>query len=372
MPTIRRRSPWRRCCIPALVLALTSCARSERDVVIGVGYRSAPAVVALAESVVAPIRIVTEVSPEVRSPTGFLAAEVDYAARLAAVPGMVAIVGHQGSREALLSSPIYTEAGLPQVVPTATSRRLHEAGALTFMMAPDDSIEGAFIGQFAAHLGARTVTLFYVLDEYGAGLRDGVQAELARQSIQVLDAVPVEGARGCPPAQADDHYATSVDAALRLGRPDVIVLATRQLEAGCIAARAARQMPGMRFVAGDGLTITQPFLASAGRAADSIYIAAFWHPDRPDSLSRAFVERFRQRAGREPRPGEAMIYDALLLLAEAARASRTRSGVAGYLRSLGHDRPPYQGITGAVVFPGGADRLVMTRLVGGRAELVFP
>src|SRR3989442_11765007 len=45
---------------------------------------------------------------------------------------------------------------------------------------------------------------------------------------------------------------------------------------------------------------TTLFRSIAGRAADSIYVVACWLPDAPDSLSRAFVERFRRIAGRVP------------------------------------------------------------------------
>ena len=66
----------------------------------------------------------------------------------------------------------------------------------------------------------------------------------------------------------ESDYAALVGASLRRGRPDVIII--------------------------------------AGRAADSIYVVAFWLPDAPDSLSRAFVERFRRIAGRVPQSSDAM------------------------------------------------------------------
>lgn len=363
--------------MPVFALALVTCARREQEALIGVGYRStATEVVRLVEQELtargARIRVVTEVSPEIRGPTGFLAAEVDYAARLASLPGVLGVVGHQGSREALLVAPIYNEAGIAQVVPTATSRRLHQAGAFTQMLAPDDSIEGEFIGRYAAQFGARRAMLFYVLDEYGSGLRDGVQAELIRRGVDVLDAIPVDGAGGCPPDAADDVYAATVDAALLRGRPDVIILATRQLEAGCIIARAGRALPGVRFIAGDGVTINPEFLRRAGRSGDSVYLAAFWHPDKPDSISRDFVARFRAQAGREPNAGEAMFYDALKVLVAAVEHDRSRQGVARYLRRLGRDLPPVAGVTGPIAFPGLAGKLVMTRLRAGVPVLVAP
>ena len=63
-------------------------------------------------------------------------------------------------------------------------------GPWTFMLAPDDSAEGAFMAAFAAErLGAQRVSIFFVNDEYGAGLRDGVRAELQQRRVTVLDEV---------------------------------------------------------------------------------------------------------------------------------------------------------------------------------------
>jgi len=106
---------------------------------------------------------------------------------------------------------------------------------------------------------------------------------------------------------------------------------------------------------------------NAGAAADSIYVVAFWLPDASDSLSRAFVARFRRIVGRDPLSTDAMSRDALLLAATAIRAAGPSRGAVGdYLRALGRSRPPFGGVTGPITFR--ADRparLVMAQLRHG-------
>src|SRR5205085_5520275 len=127
---------------------------------------------------------------------------------------------------------------------------LRHAGEWTFMMAPDDSVEGEFLGRFVAErMGVHAVTVFYVVDEYGMGLRDGIGAALSRRGVRVLVAVPVAGALRC---DGRNPYAATVDAALRRGRPDAVILATRQVESGCIIERVRAQHHAMAFAAGDG------------------------------------------------------------------------------------------------------------------------
>jgi len=372
-----------RALLGAAVLAVgVSCHRAPSPAQVGLGFpthRILPLVETFAGALVSadgrPIRIEVDTF---RFPpaTTYQAAEVGRAARLAAQADMVGVVGHSGSRETLMSAPIYDAAHQPFLAAMATSRRLRSAGPWVFQLAPDDSVEGEYIGRFVAdRLRARSVTIFYVVDEYGIGLRDGLVAALGARHIAVRDTVPV-GTRGaCPMNQPLNAYRATVDAALARGVPDAIVLATRQVEAACIVNQVRHHLPAARFVAGDGLLANNEFFELVGRSADSVYIAAFWHPDSPDSTSRDFVQRFRTRfPGETPDYSDAMIYDALTTMVEALRAvGSDREQVRRFLVSLGHERPALNGVTGPITFPARADRLLMTRVRGMGLVLVpFP
>lgn len=313
---------------------------------------------AAADSARAPaIRVLVEPQGQISDPADV---EIRRARHLASVPGLVGVVGHGGSRSSLAAAPVYNEAGLVQVVPTGTSSILRDAGPWTFMLAADDSAEGAFIGAFLhQQLAARRVSVFYVRDEYGLGLRDGLVAELRTRGVAVVDEVPFE---------VVNNLETLVAASLRRGRPDAVVIAGRAGEAAKIARTLHQAAPSIRVVAGDGALVVPILTDLAGPALDSMYAVAFWLPDAPDSLSQAFVARFRRLVGREPAPHEAMARDAVMLLAEAVRAAGAdRDAVRQYLRELGESRPPYRGVTGAIEFgPGRATRFTMARIRDGR------
>ena len=59
-------------------------------------------------------------------PTNAEGSETGQAERFASDPRVVAVVGHAGSKSTLLASPIYGAAGVPVIVPTATSRLLRD------------------------------------------------------------------------------------------------------------------------------------------------------------------------------------------------------------------------------------------------------
>jgi len=354
-----------------VVAAVAGCHTGPRTAVIGYAYTyHLQAATAVADEEIAaraggrgPRIVIVPDSSRSGDPADV---EVQRAEHLAAIPGIVAVVGHSGSRASMAAAPIYNEARIVQVTPNSTSRLLERAGPWTFNLAPDDSVEGAFMGGFLGdRLHARRVTIFYENDEYGTGLRDGVLAALAPRGIVVLDRVPIDPTSDFP---------TLVEASLKHGVPDAFVVAARQRETGTIARLLRERGVRRPVVAGDGALVLPLLTSSAGPAADSLYVVALWLPDAPDSLSRAFVERFRRVTGDAPQSADALSHDALMLLADAIREVGPRpAAVRRWLGSLGVARPPYAGVTGPIAFATGArPRLLMARLEGGVPRRVAP
>lgn len=290
--------------------------------------------------------------------------EVERAKRMVATPGLIAMVGHSSSRGTLAAAPVYNEAGIPQVAPTSTSRLIAAAGPWTFSLAPNDSIEGSFIAEFAAGpLGAHSAAIYYVNDEYGEGLREGVRTRLADRGVAILDEVSVDPLSDFP---------TLVAASLRRGVPDVVIVAARWVAAGAITRLYASRHPHVPVVAGDGALLMPALVHEVGPAAPSLYVANFWMPDAADSAHAAYVERFRRVTGKEPTGIHAMTHDAIMVVASAIReVGADPARIRDYLASLGQTRPAHAGLTGPVAF-GAARRVnfVMTQIAGERLTRV--
>lgn len=272
----------------------------------------------------------------------------------------LAVVGHGGSRGSLVAAPVYNEAGIVQIVPTGTSRLLRGAGPWTYVLAPDDSVEGAFIARFARErLGARRAAIIYLNDEYGTGLRDGIKAALG-------DVVLTRELR----VGRESDLAALIDLALR-DRPDVLLAAVRAPTATAVMRLLAARRAELPVIAGDGAVVLPDLALHAGpAAAGRLYAATFWLPGRPDSASRAFEAALRRRLLREPTASDALIYDAVRLLAQAVReAGSEPAAVRDWLRSP--SRPPFPGVTGALA-PGARPPLVMGVVRGGTLVAVEP
>jgi branched-chain amino acid transport system substrate-binding protein len=353
---------------------LAACGGERPVPTVGVaGLLGHPAVIAVAQAHLADSGIDSTMLRFHVSVSGDgLAGEVRRAAELARVPGLAVVVGHVGSRGTLLAAPIYGDAGIPVVVPTGTSRRLRTAGAHVFTMAPDDSLEGEFIVDFVRRrLGAESVTVVYAPDEYGLGVRAGVEAAAALRSIRVVDAIPVS-VNDCRGSRADP-YALAARASLRRGRPAALIVATSSTIAGCVVRAFRAEQAGLRVVMADGAAPTQAFLDVAGSAADSSFFVAFWHSDLDSARSSAFRTRFRLLTGRAPEASEVVWYDALRLAADAALTAAGRPARArDYLARLG-EAQPFHGLAGTIAFtPRRSLPLVMTLHAGGVTAMVAP
>ncbi len=289
------------------------------------------------------------------------APDVAYAEAAVTTQGVVAVVGHPSSRASLLAAPIYAEAGVPFIAPTATSARLRHAGPWIFQLAPDDEAEGAFIANFALDsLPTRRISVIYLAaDEYGIGLRDGIVSALAARGVTPVDEVGV---------LEDSDFERRVAASLRGHVPDAVVIAARTPEAVAIARAIRARLPRVPLILADGVE-NGAFVRGTGARLGPAYAVVWWRPDSADPASRAFVARFSRAAGRPPRQQEAMYYDALMVAAQAVRAVGARRGaIRRYLSELGVTRPPYRGVTGLISFARGRPtNLVMLRLGGTSA-----
>lgn len=260
-----------------------------------------------------------------------------------------------------------------QLVPTATSRLLEPMHEWSLMLVPNDSVQGEFLGSYTAGtLGARRVAIFYVPDEYGIGLAAGTAAALEARGATLLLRTPMQLTLDCRLPGAPAAYDALAEQLARRGTPDAVVIAARQVEAGCLTRALRARWATIQLLAGDGTMVDDDLRSRAGGGAEGMYVVAFWHPEGGGPGSAEFERRFAEQVGRPVRHADAVFYDAVMLAAAAIREGGTsRSAVRRYLRSLGDERPPFVGLTGPIAFsPGFRRPLVLTRVEGGRAAYV--
>lgn len=340
--------------LPMLLLAamlfVYGCARSPDVAVIAMDGVAADAryLEPLADSLLQgpqPVRVDIFNAPGAGG--GAYRVTLERAESIAKMPGLVAVVGHRDSRSTLVVGPVYRDAGIPLVVPNATSRAISRIGPMVFQMVADDDEEGAFLANVAAkRLGGRRIAIFYLSDEYGVGIHDGTVKALEEEGIEPWSVTEY----GLQRQKCPDDFKALVDASLLKGLPDVVILGSRTGDASCIVRLVGARAPDARFVAADGVDPREALRTEAGAAVDRLWLTQFWTP-MEDSASAAFARQFERRTGVVPNQGAALRWDGVRLLVAAVRqVGPDPRRVAQYLRELGRSRPPYHGVTGDISF----------------------
>jgi branched-chain amino acid transport system substrate-binding protein len=363
-----RPNAVRRTLLYTLTLGSAGCTGMQpRPQVVGFAYarNSAPYLDLSAAATEArglpPTRLLYDSTTAVESAEAALA----FAARLVGTSAVAVVVGPSNSRNALATAPAYNAAGLAHLVPSATSRRLRGAGPATFVLVPNDSVEGDHLARFAWNvLGARRAVTFYANDEYGEGLRAGIRSAFTALGGTVLEEVPTAN---------EMDYEAVVTSVRRRHSPDIFFSAGRGVETGqlLVAARAGGAPPPV--VAGDGAYSLPLLDRPTGGDLRGLYVLAFWVYDSTRADHRAFADRVRRTLGAEPTPEDALTEDALVLAATArAAAGPDRAAVRRWLAGLGTERPPFEGITGPIAFdPERSLPMAMVQFVDGQAHRVI-
>ena len=281
-------------------------------------------------------------------------AEVALAERIASDPTVVAVVGHFRSRGSLAAAPVYARNGLPQIVPGATSQLLRNAGPWTFVLAPTDPEQAAFLAEEAATMGLRRVVIFYSGEPYGEGLNEALRPALTSRRIAIQDEVRLG-------VGAD--VATLADASTRARAVDGVILLGDYSQAATIASVVVARRPTVKLLASDGAMYPTGLRRQGGAAAESLYVVSVWRPDTADSATRRFVTRFREAAGRDATPGEALGADALLFARAAVDAAGPdRSAIRARLAGPEGARPPPGHVTDATLHDGPPSRFQLIRI----------
>lgn len=337
----------------ALVVVLIGCGRTE-PVRIGDGYPRQDELIAVLEAIrpaVESTGVLISTWSVGGDPSVTIQMNTEQASVFADDPSVVAVVGHTGSRDALLAAAVYNVRGIPHVVPNATSGLLARAGPWTFTLVPSDSVEGEFIADYALDsLHVSRIGILYLGDEYGIGLRDGVRAALRRRGTDVVD-VSMIPSDWCYAEPAATIHRAVINASLQRAQPDAVVVTTGSASGWCTAEFIHKVNPETWVVFGDGMDGARHVPDLTPRVNPGrIRGVEFWAAGS-DSMSRAFVDRAQRTLKRPPDASHALQYDAFMLLAAAIReAGPDRRAIRRWLESLGRTRDPWPGLTGPIAF----------------------
>ena len=210
---------------------------------------------------------------------------------------IIGIVGPAFSGESDAAGPIFAEAGLPTVTPSATNPTLADNGWDTFHRAlGNDATQGPAAATYIRDtIGAQKVFVIDDASEYGAGLAGIVEEDLA-------DAVV-----GTDTIQAGDTDFSATVTNVNDANPDTIFFGGYYAEATILIGQLRDGGFEGDFVVADG--VKDPAYLEAGQDAEGTTITCPCIPDTEPQVAE-FAEAYEAEFGEAPGTYAAEAYDA--------------------------------------------------------------
>jgi branched-chain amino acid transport system substrate-binding protein len=255
-----------------------------------------------------------------------------------------AIIGPQLSAHALPAGGVAEDAHVPLLAPMASNPAVTAGRHYVFRLAFTDPFQGEMLARYARDdAGARRAAVLYdIANPYGRDI-----AALFKETFERLG-----GAMVATETFTSDQRRDFTPALRRIAaaHPDVLLLPNYSA-VDTIQVRQARAL-GIRaqFLASD---TWDPAGVRGVADAEGTVVAHQWSTQSPRAESRAFVERYRQRFGVDPRSTAAMTYDAVFLLADAVTRAGSLEGEA--LRNALASTTDLRGVTGVIRYNGTGD-----------------
>lgn len=257
--------------------------------------------------------------------------------------GVVGMIGHLNSGATIPASKIYSDAGIPQISPSATAVAYTASGYKTaYRVMTNDAQQGSVLGNFAVtKLGAKKVAIIDDRTAYGQGLADEVEKAAKAAGAEVV-------AREYTSDRATDFMA--ILTSIKGKAPDLVFFGGMDPQAAPMAKQMKQLGMSATFLGGDGAQ-TPKFIELAGADAEGAIAS---NPGLPlDAMpgGAAFKSKFEAKYGKIQNYAP-YAYDAMYVLTEAMKRANS-SDPSKYQAEL--PKTDYQGVTGRVRFDGKGD-----------------
>ena len=277
------------------------------------------------------------------------------------------VIGHLNSGTSIPASKIYSDAGIPQISPSATNPKFTRNGyKTTFRVVADDVHLGGTLGRYAvSELKGKSIAVIDDRTAYGQGVADEFEKG-------------VKGAGGTTVAReftndkATDF--TAILTAIKAKKPDVVFFGGMDAVAGPMLRQLKQLGIKAKFVGGDGICSGELPKLAAGTMGDGQVVCAEAGGVEGDSKASLdkFKADFKTKFNTDVQIYAPYVYDALNVMV-AAMVKADSAEPAKYLPELAKT-DGYKGVTGTIGFDDKGDvkngALTLYTYKGGKREQI--
>ena len=275
------------------------------------------------------------------------------------------VIGHLNSGTSIPASKIYSDAGIPQISPSATNPKYTRQGfKTTFRVVADDVHLGGTLGRYAVKdLKGKSIVVIDDRTAYGQGVAEEFAKAVKASGGKIEDTQFTT-------ANATDF--TAILTAVKAKKPDVVFFGGMDAVAGPMIRQMKQLGMTPKFMGGDGICSGElPKLAGGAMEDGQVICAEAGGVDKSEVAALdAWKAAYKKKFGIDVQIYAPYVYDALNLMVAAMEKAGSADPKV-YLPVLAKTTG-YKGVTGTISFDEKGDikngALTMHTYKGGKEE----
>jgi branched-chain amino acid transport system substrate-binding protein len=253
------------------------------------------------------------------------------------------VIGHLNSGTSIPASKIYSDAGIPQISPSATNPKFTRNGyKTTFRVVADDVHLGGTLGRYAVkELKGKSIAVVDDRTAYGQGVAEEFSKAVKASGGAIADTQFTTD-------KATDF--TAILTAIKAKKPDVVFFGGMDAVAGPMLRQMKQLGINAKLMGGDGICSGELPKLAAGAMADGQVVCA--EAGGVEGAQKAGLEKFKadfkKKFNADVQIYAPYVYDATMVMADAMVKAGS-ADPAKYLPVLAKTSG-YKGVTGTIAF----------------------
>src|SRR3989441_11962813 len=256
------------------------------------------------------------------------------------------VVGHLNSGTSIPASKIYSDAGIPQISPSATNPKFTRQGfKTTFRVVADDVHLGGTLGKYAVkELKGKSIAVIDDRTAYGQGVADEFEKGVKASGGNLVGHEFTND-------KATDF--TAIITKLKAAKPDIVFFGGMDAVAGPMIRQMKQLGVEAKFMGGDGICSGElPKLAGGAMGDNQVVCAEAGGVDEKDAKAKKSMDdfrvKFKKKFNADVQIYAPYVYDATMVMVDAMVKANS-ADPAKYLPVLAKTSG-YQGVTGTISF----------------------
>lgn len=253
------------------------------------------------------------------------------------------VVGHLNSGTSIPASKVYSDAGIPQISPSATNPKFTRNGyKTTFRVVADDVHLGGTLGKYSVNqLKGKSIAVIDDRTAYGQGVADEFEKGVKGAGGKVVG-------REFTNDKATDF--TAILTSLKAKKPDVVFFGGMDAVAGPMLRQMKQLGIEAKFMGGDGICTGELPKLAAGTMGDGQVVCAEAGGVEGEAKKSMddFRTKFKAKFNVDVQIYAPYVYDAVNVMVDAMKRANS-ADPAKYLPVLAKTSG-YKGVTGTISF----------------------